>query len=166
MVESNLQRQVEEAVQKPLQWMLRARESLQQLTESPWSPFQNHKAMQVMEEGSDVYKTAHPDVGKHLKVVSDFYKKETTGARGDAESCKELWKAVGALLHKVEEQIKEVSTPVVKATVSIRGAVKLRQIIPGPMMSNQAAVVRWKFRCGHGRSKQYSGRKSSAVSAL
>jgi len=130
MVESNLQRQVEEAVQKPLQWMQRARESLQQLTESPWSLFQHHKAMQVMEEGSDVYKTAHPDVGKHLKVVFDFYKEETTGARGDAESCKELWKAVGALLHKAEEQIKEVSTPVVKTTVSIRGAVKLRQIIP------------------------------------
>ncbi len=94
-----------------------------------------------MEEGSDVYKTAHPDVGKHLQVVFDFYKEETTGARGDAESCKELWRAVGALLHKAEEQIKKVSTPVVKATVSIRGAVKLRQIIPGPMMSNQAAVV-------------------------
>ncbi len=48
---------------------------------------------------------------------------------------------MGALLHKAEEQIKEVSTPVVKATVSIRGTVQLRQIIPGPMMSNQAAVV-------------------------
>jgi hypothetical protein len=141
MVESNLQRQVEEAVQKPHQWMQRARESLQQLTESPWNPFQHNKAMQVMEEGSDVCKTAHPDVGKHLQVVFDFYRKETTGARGDAESCKELWRAVGALLHKAEEQIKKVSTPVVKATVTIRGAVRLRQIIPGPMMSNQAAVV-------------------------
>ena len=48
---------------------------------------------------------------------------------------------MGALLHKAEEQIKEVSTTVVKATVSIRGTVNLRQIIPGPMMSNQAAVV-------------------------
>ena len=141
MVESNLQRQVEEAVQKPRQWMQRARASLQQLTEPPWNPFQHHKAMQIMEEGSDVYKTAHPDVGKHLKAVFDFYKKETTGARGDAKSYQELWKAVGALLHKAEEQIKEVSTTVVKATVSIRGTVNLRQIIPGPMMSNQAAVV-------------------------
>ena len=130
MVEINLLRQVEEAVQKPHQWMRRARESFQQLTESPWSPFQHNKAMKVMEEGSDIYKAAHPDVRKHLKVVFDFYTKETTGARGDAESCKELWKAVGALLHKAEEQIKTVSTTVVKATVSIRGAVKLRQIIP------------------------------------
>jgi hypothetical protein len=58
MVESNLQRQVAEAVQRPLQWMQLARGSLQQLAEPPWSPFKHNKDMHVMEEGSDVYKTA------------------------------------------------------------------------------------------------------------
>ena len=141
MVEINSQRQVEEAVQRPTQWMQRAQGSLQELAEPPWSQFKHHKAMGVMEEGIDVQKTAHPDVGKHLKVALDFYKEETVGARGDAESCKELWKSVRALLHEVEKKIKEVSTPVVKATVSIRGNIPLRQIIPGSMMNNQISAV-------------------------
>ncbi len=141
IVEVNLQEQVEAAVKRPIQWMQQAQEIIEELGMQPWNQLKHHKARCIMEEGRDVRKAAHPAVGKHLEAVLEFYNRETVGARGDAEVWKELWQSVSALLQEEEQKVKLVSTPVAQATVSIKGAIPLRQIIPGPMMHNPLSAA-------------------------